>query len=53
MKTFTQLVNREQPEPAESVTAFEVLDEQYEVLDPGAFWDETAEVLAPQAALSG
>lgn len=54
VKTFSQLLHRPLPDsdPARS-TAFEILDEQYEVLDTGAFWDDTAEVLDPAAAVAG
>lgn len=54
VKNFSQLVHRPLPasDPARS-TAFEILDEQYEVLDTGAFWDDTAEVLDPAAATAG
>lgn len=54
MKTFSQLLRRPlaDSDPACS-TAFDILDEQYEVLDSGAFWDETAEVLDPATAAAG
>ena len=54
MKTFNQLLRRPvaDSDPAHP-TALDVLDERYEVLDSGAFWDETAEVLETAGTLAG
>lgn len=54
MKTFNHLHRRPlaDSDPAHP-TAFDILDERYEVLDSGAFWDETAEVLDPAGTLAG
>lgn len=56
MKTFPQLLRRQSADmglsgPPAEAPSFEFFDEQYEVLDAGAFWDETAEVLAPPASV--
>ncbi len=54
MKTFNQLLRRPvaDNDPA-TPTGLDILDERYEVLDSGAFWDETAEVLDPAGTLVG
>ena len=52
MKTFAHLLRRQTGAPDQPQPLHESLDEQYEVLDSGAFWDETAEVLAPDVALA-
>ncbi len=54
MKTFNQLLRRPIADNAPAhPTAHDVLDERYEVLDSGAFWDETAEVLDSAGTLAG
>lgn len=54
VKTFNELLRRPvaDSDPAHP-TAFDILDERYEVLDSGAFWDETAEVLDPAGTRAG
>ena len=55
VKTFSQFMRRpgsERDGSRATATAYDILDEQYEVLDSGAFWDETAEVLDPASSLA-
>lgn len=39
--------------PISSRPSNESFDERYEIVDAGAFWDETAEVLAPRVRATG
>ena len=68
MKTFPQLLRRQQSGPGSSHTefphpdiphtkfptraAFDALDEKYEVLDVDGFWNGTAQMPSVQAAVA-
>jgi hypothetical protein len=57
--TVAKLINElrrrkgDRARPISSRPSNESFDERYEIVDAGAFWDETAEVLAPRVRATG